>query len=65
LSHDKKQDLQKNKNEIKRLLQSEIVAKYYYQKGKATNEMQDDEEVKETLKVLDDMAKYNKILSGN
>jgi carboxyl-terminal processing protease len=62
LSHDKKMDLQKNKKEIKRILQTEIVARYYYQKGKATNEMQDDDEVKEAVNILSDVARYNKIL---
>jgi hypothetical protein len=43
-------------------LQTEITARYYYQKGKATNEMLDDDEVKEAIKVLEDTVGYNKIL---
>jgi carboxyl-terminal processing protease len=63
LTKDKKQDLEKNKEEIRRLLQAEIVTRYYYLKGRAVNDLQDDEEVKEAVKVLTDKTKLAKILS--
>jgi carboxyl-terminal processing protease len=62
LSHDKKQDLLKNKAEIKKIMQSEIVTRYYYQTGKAINDMIADDEIKEGLKVLADANNYAKIL---
>jgi carboxyl-terminal processing protease len=62
LSHDKKQDLIKNKAEIKKMLQTEIISRYYFQKGRSINDMQDDAEVKEAISVLYDAARYNKIL---
>jgi carboxyl-terminal processing protease len=62
LSHDKKQDLIKNKAEINKMLQTEIISRYYFQKGRSINDMQDDAEVKEAISVLYDAARYNKIL---
>ncbi len=63
LTKNKKQDLEKNKEEMRRLLQAEIVTRYYYQKGRAVNDLQDDEEVKEAVKVLTDKARLAKVLS--
>jgi carboxyl-terminal processing protease len=62
LATDKKQDLQKNKPEIKKALQAEIVSRYYYQKGKAINDMMDDKDVKEAIEVLYDSNRYNALL---
>jgi carboxyl-terminal processing protease len=64
LSSDKKQDLIKNKDEIKKLLQSEIVGRYYFQKGRTINAMQDDQELNEAISVLLDKVRYEKILIG-
>jgi len=64
LSHDKTQDLLKNKKEIKRLLQDEIVTRYYFQRGRYQNQLRDDEEVKEAIAVLGDPPRYNSILAG-
>lgn len=64
LAHDKKQDLIKNKKEIIRMLQDEIVTRYYFQKGRFENQLNDDEDVAEALKVLADDAQYSKILAG-
>ncbi len=63
LSHDKKQDLYKNKDEVKRLLQSEIVTRYYYQKGRIENGLRDDKEVKEAITILAAPQKVNTILA--
>lgn len=63
LSHDKTQDLIKNKKEIMRLLQDEIVTRYYFQKGRYQNQLRDDEEVKEAISVLGNPTKYNSILA--
>ncbi|MBL7766782.1 MAG: S41 family peptidase [Chitinophagaceae bacterium] len=64
LSHDKMQDLLKNKKEIKRLLQDEIITRYYFQRGRLQNQLMDDDELKEAIKVLADPARYNSILAG-
>ena len=64
LSHDKTQDLLKNKKEIMRLLQDEIVTRYYYQRGRFQNQLKDDVEVKEAISVLSNPTRYNNILSN-
>ncbi|MBP6623536.1 MAG: S41 family peptidase [Chitinophagaceae bacterium] len=64
LSHDKTQDLLKNKKEILRLLQDEIVSRYYFQKGRFQNQLSDDDEVKEAIQILSNPTKYQAIL-GN
>lgn len=63
ISHDKTQDLVKNKKEIIRLLQDEIVARYYFQRGRFQNQLTDDEEVKEAISILSNPSKYQSLLS--
>jgi carboxyl-terminal processing protease len=62
LSHDKTQDLLKNKKEILRLLQDEIVTRYYFQRGRFQNQLRDDDELKEAIGVLSNPSRYNSIL---
>jgi len=62
LSHDKTQDLLKNKKEILRLLQDEIVTRYYFQRGRFQNQLRDDDELKEAIGVLSNSSRYNSIL---
>ncbi len=64
VSHDKKQDLLKNKKEITRLLQDEIVTRYYFQKGRLQNQLKEDDEVLEAINILGNTSKYNALLSG-
>jgi carboxyl-terminal processing protease len=63
LHQDKKQDFIKYKSDIKKMLQAEIVSRYYYQKGKVLNDMKEDEEIKQAVLILNDASKYKKILS--
>lgn len=62
---DKDQDIQKHKDEIKFFLEQEIVARYYFQKGRLRASFDDDVEMKEALVVLNDEAKYKSILKPN
>jgi carboxyl-terminal processing protease len=62
MKHDKKQDLLKNKTEIRRLLEEEITNRYYMQKGRIAQSLVSDNEVAEAVKVLHDPAKYEKLL---
>jgi carboxyl-terminal processing protease len=62
VAKDKKQDLVKHKNEVKQLLQEEIVSRYFFLRGRLQNQMSTDAEVNEALNVLADMSRYNKIL---
>lgn len=61
---DKKADLIKNKKAVKRQLQDDIITRYYFSKGRLQNQLKEDEEITEAVKVLTDNDKYNKILSG-
>ncbi|HPI54084.1 MAG TPA: S41 family peptidase, partial [Chitinophagaceae bacterium] len=63
ISHDKTQDLVKNKKEILRLLQDEIVARYYFQRGRFQNQLSDDDDVKEAISILSNPSKYQSLLS--
>lgn len=64
LNHDKTQDLMKNKKEVIRLLQDEIVTRYYFQKGRLQNQLKVDDEVMQAVNILSDQGKYNSLLSG-
>jgi len=62
ITHDKSKDLITFKDEIKMLLESEIVKRYFFKKGATENYFYYDNELKEALSILKDKAKYNKIL---
>jgi carboxyl-terminal processing protease len=64
LSTDKKQDIVKNKKEIMRLLQDEIVTRYYFQKGRIQNQLKTDAEILEAISLLNNSSKYQAILVG-
>lgn len=63
LAHDKNQDLQTFRNEISRLLQEEIVSRYYFQTGRVESFLKDDIEVKEAVRILNNNQDYKKLLS--
>ena len=63
ITHNKKDDLVKNKPEIKEFLEEEIASRYYFQNGRLEASMKDDKEVTEALAVLNDADRYNKILT--
>ncbi|HTN17057.1 MAG TPA: S41 family peptidase [Chitinophagaceae bacterium] len=56
--HDKKQDLLKNKDEVKRILENEIAARYYFQKGRIIQNLREDETV---IKAIDLSGKPEQI----
>ncbi|MGB1204057.1 MAG: S41 family peptidase [Chitinophagales bacterium] len=62
IKHDKKQDLQKFKSELKQLLEYEIVMRYHFQKGEIQEALEDDKSVKEALSVLGSNTKYRQLL---
>ncbi|SHM29220.1 C-terminal processing peptidase-3. Serine peptidase. MEROPS family S41A [Chitinophaga jiangningensis] len=63
LKHDKKQDLLKNKEEIKRLLEEEIVNRYYMMEGRIAKGLQSDNEVNKAIALLLDQPAYKKLLT--
>lgn len=58
VKHDKEQDLQKNKEEIIRLMLPEIVSRYYYQNGRLESSLKNDPEIKKAIDVLNDKLLY-------
>ena len=62
LSHDKKQDLIKNKIQVKQMLENEIASRYYYTRGRIAQSMQYDKEVDRALALLAAPAEYEGIL---
>jgi carboxyl-terminal processing protease len=64
ISHNKTHDLENFKTEIKTELENEIVARYYYQKGKLEHSLSLDLEVKKASEILKDDKLYGEILAG-
>ncbi|KHJ38313.1 putative CtpA-like serine protease [Pedobacter glucosidilyticus] len=64
LSNSKKVDLITHKAEIMRVLESEIVQRYYYEKGRIVQTFQYDEEIKKAKEFFNDKQKYNAVLAG-
>lgn len=63
IKQDKKDDLSKHKQAIKKYLEEEIVSRYYFQKGRIEFTLKNDEDLKEANKILADAAKYKAILT--
>ena len=59
----KEQDLNKYKNEISKYLASEIVVRYYYQKGRIMNMLSDDNDIAVAKSILKDQNRYKSLLS--
>lgn len=55
-------ELQRNKKDICRYLEDEIVRRYYYQEGGILQQLKDDPDMEKALEVLADRATYNDIL---
>ena len=52
-----------NKKEISEYIASEIVSRYYYQKGRIQQDLKNDIDVKKAIQILTDIEEYNKILN--
>jgi carboxyl-terminal processing protease len=61
----KKNDLTQFKNEISRLLENEIVTRYYFHKGRLESGFKYDEDLKSAFKVLGDKSSLVAILQGD
>jgi carboxyl-terminal processing protease len=62
ISKNKEADLITFKNEIKELLEEEICARYYFEKGQIEARFDNDKEVQEAIKILQNPERYKKIL---
>jgi carboxyl-terminal processing protease len=64
LSHNKREDVTKNREEICEILQQEIASRYYYQVGKIEASFSCDQEIKKAIEVLANATLYSSILDG-
>ena len=63
LTPDLKREVNQDKDEIQKLMASEIVKRYYYQKGELLESLKEDEVLDKAIEVLGDQELYNKTLS--
>jgi len=63
INDSKKEDLQKHKKEIIAALEEEIIARYYFQKGRVEFDLRDSKEVNEAIQLLSEPTKVNQILT--
>lgn len=62
LRHDKKQDLVKHQAEITKLLESEIISRYYYMRGRVVHSLRSDKDLEKALALLEKPVGYNGLL---
>ena len=63
LTHNLDRDLDHFAKDIKEMIAVEIIKRYYYQRGSIIQQLKDDADLKEALRVLGDSARYKGILS--
>ncbi|HYK77521.1 MAG TPA: S41 family peptidase [Daejeonella sp.] len=61
----KNNDLKQFRSEISRVLESEIVSRYYFEKGRTLQAFQYDADLKQAVKVLNDKTLLTSILKGD
>lgn len=64
LSHDLDRDLDYFSKNIRKMINNEIVKRYYYQRGSIIRQLKDDADLQAALKILGDPVKYKEILGG-
>ena len=63
MASNKKDDLIKHKNQIKRYLEEEIASRYNFQKGRIEFSLKNDDDLKEGVRLLNDQNKIKIILT--
>lgn len=58
LNHNLDRDLDYFSKDIKRMIANEIIKRYYFQRGGIIEQLKDDDDLQEAIKVLNDPAKY-------
>ena len=58
----KERDLEKFKEEIKTIVENEIISRYYYQKGRTIDSFRNDDYLKKAIEILKNTQEYNTIL---
>ncbi len=65
IAQHKTKDLTDNKDEIKELIQNEIVSRYYYQKGRIEASLPADPDITRSIQLVNDSQTYTGILDGS
>lgn len=65
IAHDPKKDLKKFKEEVKTVLEQEIVLRKYLQKGQIRASFKSDKQLQKAVEVLNSSDLYKKILAGD
>lgn len=61
---EKTNDIDRNRDEIEEFLKLEIIARYYYQKGRLIVSLQDDPDVDKAIELLSSPETYKEVLDG-
>ena len=61
---EKNNDYSKHKDQIKEIIELEIVSRYFYQKGRIRYDIGHSREVKKAIEILRNKSRYQAILSG-
>lgn len=64
LQHNLDRDLDYFSRQIKEMIAQEIVKRYYYQRGVIIQQLKEDKDLKEAVKVLTDAERYKSLLSA-
>lgn len=62
LEHNIREDILYFKEDIKKLLEAEIVKRYYYRKGAIQNSLKDGESIETAIEIMKNKDKYNSLL---
>lgn len=63
LSHNVARDLEYNKQAIKNIINNDLMAAYYFQRGATQNSLRHDKQMDEAMKLITDGERYAKILN--
>lgn len=63
LSHNVAKDLEYNKQAIKNIINNDLMAAYYFQRGATQNSLRHDKQMEEAMKLIADGERYAKILN--
>lgn len=64
LTHNLDRDLDHFSKDIRNMIAVEIIKRYYYQRGSIIQQLKDDDDLKEAVKILGDLTKYKEMLSA-
>lgn len=64
MEKNKQEDIEKHKEQIKKILRIEIISRYYYQRGKIISSLSDDKEIAKAIEIINQQDSYLAVLDG-